>query len=145
VNADLVPVPSQVLERLAAVGVDVARVLQQARLSRSQLAARAHLTTHEFFAFWRVVEEEQGLGGHAAPVWALAADQLPFDDRERQTTIPQTDRDRFSSNPTPETDDVELMEHGAHCSTALARDLLDDRVDPYLRRGALPFQGSTSD
>ena len=73
-NADSVPVPSQVLERLAAVGVDVARVLQHARLSRSQLAARAHLTTHEFFAFWRVVEDVSGkrdlglrLGSEASP------------------------------------------------------------------------------
>jgi AraC-like DNA-binding protein len=57
VNADLVPVPSQVLERLAAVGVDVASVLQQAGLSRSQLAARVRLTTREFFAFWRIVEQ----------------------------------------------------------------------------------------
>jgi AraC-like DNA-binding protein len=60
VNADLVPVPSQMLERLAAVGVDVAGVLQHARLSRSQLAARARLTTREFFAFWRAVEQAAG-------------------------------------------------------------------------------------
>jgi AraC-like DNA-binding protein len=88
VNADLVPVPSQVLERLAAIGVDVARVLQHARLSRSQLAARAHLTTREFFAFWRVVEQVSGrrdlglrLGSEASPhqldVASLAALHAP--------------------------------------------------------------------
>ncbi len=87
-NADLVPVPSQVLERLAAIGVDVARVLQHARLSRSQLAARAHLTTREFFAFWRVVEQVSGrrdlglrLGSEASPhqldVASLAALHAP--------------------------------------------------------------------
>jgi AraC-like DNA-binding protein len=68
--------------------VDVARVLQHARLSRSQLAARPHLTTHEFFAFWRVVEEVGGrrdlglrLGSEAAPhqldVASLAALHAP--------------------------------------------------------------------
>jgi AraC-like DNA-binding protein len=74
VNADLVPVPNQLLERLAAVGVDVAGALQQARLSRSQLAARARLTTREFFAFWRAVEQAGGardlglrLGSEASP------------------------------------------------------------------------------
>jgi len=88
VNADLVPVPSQVLERLAAVGVDVAQVLQHARLSRAQLAARAHLTTHEFFAFWRVVEQVSSkrdlglrLGSEASPhqldVASLAALHAP--------------------------------------------------------------------
>jgi len=88
VNADLVPVPSQLLERLAAVGVDVARVLQHARLSRSQLAARTRVTTREFFAFWRAVEEVSGardlglrLGSEAFPhqldVASLAALHAP--------------------------------------------------------------------
>jgi AraC-like DNA-binding protein len=88
VNADLVPVPSQMLERLAAVGVDVAGVLQHARLSRSQLAARARLTTREFFAFWRAVEQAAGtrdlglrLGSEASPhqldVASLAALHAP--------------------------------------------------------------------
>ena len=87
-NADLVPVPSQLLERLAAVGVDVARVLRHARLSRSQLAARTRVTTREFFAFWRGVEEVSGardlglrLGSEASPhqldVASLAALHAP--------------------------------------------------------------------
>ena len=87
-NADLIRVSSQVLERLAAVGVDVALVLQRARLSRSQLEARAHLTTHQFFAFWRVVEQVSGkrdlglrLGSEASPhqldVASLAALHAP--------------------------------------------------------------------
>jgi AraC-like DNA-binding protein len=88
VNADLVPVPSQLLERLAAVGVDIPRVLQHARLSRSQLAARTRVTTREFFAFWRAVEEVSGardlglrLGSEASPhqldVASLAALHAP--------------------------------------------------------------------
>jgi hypothetical protein len=55
--ADLVPVPSVLLDRLAATGVDVAAVLRRAGVLPSRFQPKARLTTHEFFAFWRAVEE----------------------------------------------------------------------------------------
>jgi AraC-like DNA-binding protein len=61
VAADLVPVPSVLLDRLASLGVDVERVLRHAGvlLSRFQ-EPRAHLTTREFMAFWHAVEAVGG-------------------------------------------------------------------------------------
>jgi AraC-like DNA-binding protein len=57
--ADLVPMPSGLLERLAALGVDVPRVLRDAHISHD-LTPRARVTTREFFAFWHAVERWGG-------------------------------------------------------------------------------------
>jgi AraC-like DNA-binding protein len=49
------------LDRLAGIGVDVSGVLGRAGLTRSRFqSAKASLTTREFFAFWRAVEELAG-------------------------------------------------------------------------------------
>jgi AraC-like DNA-binding protein len=88
VPADLVPVPSVLLERLATLGLDIARVLRDAQISRSHFTPRARLTTREFFAFWRAVEQaavsrELGLrlGSEALPhqldIASLAALHAP--------------------------------------------------------------------
>ncbi|MFP2925825.1 AraC family transcriptional regulator ligand-binding domain-containing protein [Pyxidicoccus sp. 3LG] len=59
--ADLVPVPSILLNRLAALGVEVERVLRHAGLLLSRFQEpRAHLTTREFMAFWHAVEAVGG-------------------------------------------------------------------------------------
>jgi AraC-like DNA-binding protein len=59
--SELVPVPSVVLDRLIGLGVDVARVLDHAKIERSRFGAtRAKLTVPEFFAFWRALA---ALGG----------------------------------------------------------------------------------
>jgi AraC-like DNA-binding protein len=56
--ADLVPLSSALLERLAALGVDVNRVLRRANIGRSRFeGSKARVTTAEFFAFWRAIEE----------------------------------------------------------------------------------------
>jgi AraC-like DNA-binding protein len=58
---DLVPVPVSQLERLEALGVDVARVLRQANLPRSRFEpSKAYVTTGEYFALWRAVEDAGG-------------------------------------------------------------------------------------
>ncbi len=87
--ADLVPVPSVLLDRLAAFGVDVAAVLRHAGVLPSRFhLPKARLTTREFFAFWRAVEEVVGardlglrLGSEARPhqldVASLAALHSP--------------------------------------------------------------------
>ncbi len=54
---DLISMPSGLLDRLAALGVDVPHVIREAHLSPAQLRSRARLTTREFFAFWHAVEE----------------------------------------------------------------------------------------
>lgn len=59
--ADLVPFPSIVLERLAALDVDVERLLRHAGLLLSRFREpRAYLTTREFMAFWHAVEAVGG-------------------------------------------------------------------------------------
>lgn len=59
--SEFVPVPSVVLDRLTSLGVDVDRVLRHAGIAQSRFqAARAKLTVHEFFAFWRALEEVGG-------------------------------------------------------------------------------------
>jgi AraC-like DNA-binding protein len=61
VSADLVPVPGVVLERLASLGVDVARVLRHAGIPPSRFQpSRAKLTVPEFFAFWHALEAVGG-------------------------------------------------------------------------------------
>lgn len=73
--ADLVPISTSLLERLAALGVDVAQVLRRASIPRSRFqGARAYVTTGEFFGFWRALGEvgvarDLGLriGGEAQP------------------------------------------------------------------------------
>ena len=73
--ADLVPVPGVMLERLAALGVDVERVLEKAGISRALLAPpRGRVTTAEFFALWRAIEE---LGGARDLGLRLGAEALP--------------------------------------------------------------------
>lgn len=72
---DLVPVPGVLLDRLAALGVDVAQVLARAGVSAALLAPpRGRVTTDEFFALWRAIEELAGardlglrLGAEALP------------------------------------------------------------------------------
>jgi hypothetical protein len=49
---------------------------------------------------------KQGLGRHAAPVRALASDQLSLDHRKRQPAVLKTAGDRFSGDATTETHDV---------------------------------------
>src|SRR5262245_22959419 len=59
--SEFVPVPSVVLGRLTSLGVDVNRVLSHAGLALSRFqGARAKLTVHEFFAFWRSLEAVGG-------------------------------------------------------------------------------------
>jgi AraC-like DNA-binding protein len=56
--ADLLPVPAAQLERFGALGVDIADVLRRANIARSRFdAAKAYVTTAEYFALWRAVEE----------------------------------------------------------------------------------------
>jgi len=75
VATEFVPVPGVVLDRLRALGVDVAHVLRHARLGASRFqSARAKLTVPEFFALWRALEAVGGrrdlalrLGGERQP------------------------------------------------------------------------------
>ncbi len=56
-RVDLVPVPGVLLDRLAALDVDVAHLLRVAGLAHSRFQApKARLTTREFFALWRAIE-----------------------------------------------------------------------------------------
>lgn len=73
--ADLVTVPSALIDRLVAIGVDVGALLRRAGIPPSRFAAsRARLTTREFFAFWRALESA---GGTRARILRLGADALP--------------------------------------------------------------------
>lgn len=73
--ADLVPVPGVMLERLGALGLDVAQVLARAGVSPAVLGPpRGRLTTAEFFALWDAIEALAGsrdlglrLGAEAMP------------------------------------------------------------------------------
>ena len=57
----LIPVPSSVLGRLEALGVDVERLLRQVGVLRSRFQGpRAQVTVAEFLAFWRAVEAQGG-------------------------------------------------------------------------------------
>lgn len=59
--SEFVPVPSVVLDRLTALGVDVDRVLRHAGIARTRFqATRAKLSVPEFFAFWRSLEAVGG-------------------------------------------------------------------------------------
>ena len=75
-QADVVPISTSILERLAALDVDVARVLRTANLPRSRFdGGKARVTTAEFFALWRAVEE---VGGAARDVGLrIGADPTP--------------------------------------------------------------------
>lgn len=71
---DLFPLSDAVLERLAALGVDPARVAREARLPPPRAGAKLRLTTREYFAFWRALEAVSDardvglrLGGEAQP------------------------------------------------------------------------------
>ena len=56
--ADLLPLPASLLDRLGALGVDVPRLLRQAKLPRSRFdGPRARLSTAEVFTFWRALHE----------------------------------------------------------------------------------------
>ncbi|HEY2515207.1 MAG TPA: AraC family transcriptional regulator ligand-binding domain-containing protein [Polyangiaceae bacterium] len=80
-TVDLVPVARTTLDRLEALGVDLAAVLRHASLPSSRFeGAKAHLATREFFAFWRAVEDVGGvrgvglrLGGDASPQQNVAS------------------------------------------------------------------------
>jgi AraC-like DNA-binding protein len=87
-TADLIVVRGAVLDRLAALGMDVARVLRHAGVPPSRFQSSRALSTREFFAFWRAVEALAGtpdiglqLGSEAQPhqldVAALAALHSP--------------------------------------------------------------------
>jgi hypothetical protein len=145
VNADLVPVPSQVLERLAADGVDVARVLQQARLSRSQLAARAHLTTHESSRSGassrrsRVLEGTQPQYGHSPPTnsRSTTASVRPLSRKPTAIASPATPPPRQrTSNSWSMAPIAALPLHAIYWTIVSTHTFVG---------GALPFQGSTSD
>jgi AraC-like DNA-binding protein len=59
---DLIPIPVGMVPRLAGLGVDVTRVLAHAGVPSSCFAgARAHVSTREFFAFWRALGEVGGI------------------------------------------------------------------------------------
>ncbi|MDI1479354.1 AraC family transcriptional regulator [Polyangium sp. y55x31] len=59
--AELVPIPGVMIERLAALDLDVDRILAKVGLSRAHLAPpRTRLTTAEFFALWDAIEEASG-------------------------------------------------------------------------------------
>ena len=75
-QADVVPIPASILERLAALDVDVARVLRSANLPRSRFdGGKARVTTAEFFALWRAIED---VGGAARDVGLrIGADEAP--------------------------------------------------------------------
>ncbi len=57
---DAVAVSGLIMKRLADLGVDVARVLARAGLTADRMAQGSKLTTREFFALWRAVDEEPG-------------------------------------------------------------------------------------
>jgi len=85
VNADLVPVPSQLLERLSAVGVDVARVLQLDVASLAALHAPNLGEALKKLARYKrlVCPEEIGIeivDGEARIrfEWTLAEEQVPL-------------------------------------------------------------------
>lgn len=72
---DLVPVPGVMLGRLADLGLDVARILERAGVSRAHLAPPwGRVTTAEFFALWRAIEE---IGGARDLGLRLGAEALP--------------------------------------------------------------------
>ncbi|MCE9673136.1 AraC family transcriptional regulator [Myxococcus stipitatus] len=59
--ADLVPVPSGLLDRLTALGVDVRRVLHRAGVALSRFQGpKARLTTREFMGLWTALESVGG-------------------------------------------------------------------------------------
>ena len=112
-SRDLVPVPSALLDRLAALGVDVAAVLRCAGIAPSRFQApKARLATREFFALWRALEQvgnarELGLrlGSEALPhrldVATFAAihspnlgEALKKLARHKRPRLPRRDRDR---------------------------------------------------
>lgn len=58
-TADFITVHTGLLDRLAALGVRPEQVCRRAGLAASRFeSSRARLTTREFFAFWRAVEDE---------------------------------------------------------------------------------------
>ncbi|MDB5042578.1 MAG: Transcriptional regulator, AraC family [Candidatus Eremiobacteraeota bacterium] len=88
-TADLIIVRSGVLDRLAALGIDLAHAFGRAGVPPSRFrSSKAGLTTREFFAFWHAVEALAGspdvglkLGAEAQPhqldVASLAALHSP--------------------------------------------------------------------
>jgi AraC-like DNA-binding protein len=75
VPAESVQVPSVLLDRFAALGVDVARLLRHAGLLPSRFQPpRARLSPREFFAFWRAVE---AVGGSRELPLRVGAEALP--------------------------------------------------------------------
>jgi AraC-like DNA-binding protein len=76
VQADVVPISASILERLGALDVDVARVLRTANVPRSRFeGGKARVTTAEFFALWRAIEE---VGGGARDLGLrIGADPAP--------------------------------------------------------------------
>jgi AraC-like DNA-binding protein len=55
--ADLVPIPGVMLERLAALGLDVDRILEKAGIPRVLVGPpRGRVSTAEFFAMWHAIE-----------------------------------------------------------------------------------------
>jgi AraC-like DNA-binding protein len=59
--ADLIALRGSLLDHLAALGIDVAGVLRRAGLPSSRFqSSKANLSTREFFAFWRALDELAG-------------------------------------------------------------------------------------
>src|SRR5439155_12652962 len=52
---------------------------------------------------------QKGLGGHATPVSALAADQLTLHDGKRKPAVFEAARDRLTGDPATQTHDVKLL------------------------------------
>ncbi len=60
-SADLIPITTALVERLGGLGVDVEQVLRRTNVPRSRFAGpKANVTTDEFFAFWRALEDAGG-------------------------------------------------------------------------------------
>jgi len=56
--SDLVPIPAQLLDRYARVGLDVDAILARSKIPRSRFSdAAPRVTTAEFFALWQAVGE----------------------------------------------------------------------------------------
>jgi AraC-like DNA-binding protein len=58
--ADLVPVPGLLFDRLEAIGIDVERLRRGAPACELLRSARNLVTTAEFFALWRAIDEAAG-------------------------------------------------------------------------------------
>jgi hypothetical protein len=75
------------------------------------LDARRGKKTSAFGLGQGLARPKQGLGRYAAPIGALASDQLSLDNRQRQAAVAKAYRDRLCSHATAETNHVEFPGH----------------------------------